>query len=70
MPVCLEALSLLVDVLLEPGGGQDIDRARALCVQLATADAIRERFWTWRAARCSAVAAAAAKVEPPIAEVS
>jgi hypothetical protein len=49
---CVEALSLLVDVLLAEGAGCEPARARSICEQLAKLDRIRERYWHWRAARC------------------
>ena len=61
---CIEALALLVEILLEPGEEQDIDRARMLCEQLSIMDKIREAYWRWRGARCVAAA------PPVVAEVA
>ena len=56
---CVGALALLVDILLEPNSGQrDAKRAGELCEQLKTLDPIRERYWTWRAARAATAAPA------------
>ena len=56
---CVEALALLVDILLEPNSEErDAKRAGELCEQLKALDPIRERYWTWRAARAATAAPA------------
>lgn len=45
---CVNALSMLVDVLRASGDAAEAERARSVCAQLRELDAIRARYWQWR----------------------
>ena len=44
----------MLTLVVDSGSDRDVDRARGICEQLSITDKLRERYWRWREARCSA----------------